>query len=118
MQMSLEFALQDLAQGKAEAADEIRNALLSVERAAGLTRQLLVFGRRDVAVPREVDVNKTVAAVGEMLARLLPESISVRSTLGPDLPSVWVDRGQLEQIIVNLAVNARDAMPDGGVQVW
>jgi two-component system cell cycle sensor histidine kinase/response regulator CckA len=115
MQGSLELALQDLAAGKASAAEEIRNALSGVKRAAGLTRQLLVFGRRDVAVPLAVDVNSAVDGVAAMLSRLLPESIRVRLMLRPGLPLVWVDRGQLEQVIVNLAVNARDAMPGGGV---
>jgi two-component system, cell cycle sensor histidine kinase and response regulator CckA len=115
IQGCLELALHYLPKKKESAAEEMKYALSAVERAAGLTRQLLVFGRRDVAVPRAVDVNQTVDGVGAMLARLLPESVSVRLTLLPGLPPVWVDRGQLEQVIVNLAVNARDAMPGGGV---
>jgi len=115
IQGSVELALHGLAESQAGAAEELRYALLGVKRAGELTRQLLVFGRRDVAVARAVDVNSTVEGVGAMLARLLPESIAVRSTLCPDLPLVWADAGQLEQIIVNLAINARDAMLGGGV---
>jgi CheY-like chemotaxis protein len=87
---------------------------VGVERAARLTRQLLVFGRRDVTAPQPIDVNETVEGVSSMLTRLLPESISVHVALTPDLPVIRADRSQVEQIVVNLAVNARDAMPTGG----
>ena len=115
IQGSLDLALLNLPAGKGSVAEEIGNALSGVKQATGLTRQLLVFGRRDVAVSQAVDLNSTIDGVGAMLARLLPESIAVRLTLCPGLPPVLADRGQLEQVIVNLAVNARDAMPGGGV---
>jgi len=116
MRGNLEFALQGLSERKDldTVEDDVQQALAGVERAARLTRQLLVFGRRDVATPRAVDVNDTVEGVSSMLIRLLPESVTVRLALARPLPLIRADRGQVEQIIVNLAVNARDAMPDGG----
>ncbi len=83
-------------------------------RAAGLTRQLLAFGRRQLLQPVLLDMNAVVHDAERLLRRLLGEDIEIRSSLAPDLGLVRVDRGQLEQVIVNLAVNARDAMPTGG----
>jgi PAS domain S-box-containing protein len=83
-------------------------------RAAGLTRQLLAFSRRQVLQPRVVDLNRTVREMASMLKHLIGSSIDVRMQLEPDLGHVNIDPGQLEQIIMNLAVNARDAMPAGG----
>ncbi|MCB9540755.1 MAG: PAS domain S-box protein [Myxococcales bacterium] len=90
---------------------EIRDA---AERASTLTRQLLTFSRRQVLEPRLIDVNACVDGVQRMLGRLLGEHIVQRTTLEPDLPRVMADAGQLEQVVMNLAVNARDAMPTGG----
>ncbi len=91
--------------------DEIRKA---AERAAGLTRQLLAFSRRQVVQPQTLDLNVVVEEARGMLARLIGEDVALQTLLEPS--PVWVrsDRGQLEQVIVNLAVNARDAMPHGG----
>jgi len=84
------------------------------ERAAELTRQLLAFGRRQVLQPRAVNLNETVADVETMLRRVLASNIKLEITLAPNLGLVMVDPGQIEQVLVNLAINARDAMPDGG----
>jgi len=83
-------------------------------RASELTRQLLAFARRDVSRPRVVDANALVGNLATMLRRLLGETIVLRISLGNDLPLLHADPAQLEQVIVNLAVNARDAMPGGG----
>jgi PAS domain S-box-containing protein len=84
------------------------------ERAASLTRQLLMFARKQQMQPVELDLNETVVQMTKMLQRILGEDISLRSEYSPALPLIQADVGMIEQIILNLAVNARDAMPDGG----
>jgi PAS domain S-box-containing protein len=91
--------------------EQIRRA---AERATNLTRQLLAFGRRDIVQPRVLDLNTTVTYVEQLLRRSLGEHIELTTSLSPDLWLVLADPGQLEQVLVNLAVNARDAMPQGG----
>jgi two-component system cell cycle sensor histidine kinase/response regulator CckA len=79
-----------------------------------LTRQLLAFSRKQVLEPRVVDLNVIVGAAGAMLQRLIGEDISLMTTLAENLRPVRVDPGQIEQVLMNLVVNARDAMPEGG----
>ena len=94
-----------------EDVEEIKNAGL---RAAELTRQLLAFSRRQVLAPKVLDVNAVVANMDKMLRRLLGEDVALVTHLAADLGPVSADPGQLEQVLLNLAVNARDAMPHGG----
>ncbi len=90
---------------------EIRKA---GERATRLTRQLLSFARREVVRPRVLDLTGVVLEMEELLRRTLGEQVVLRTSLAPDLWPIMADHGQLEQILLNLTVNARDAMPDGG----
>jgi PAS domain S-box-containing protein len=92
--------------------EEIKRA---ADRAAGLTRQLLAFSRKQVMQPRVLELNtEIIAGLEKMLRRLIGEDIELVTTLGERLGLVSADPGQIEQVIVNLAVNARDAMPEGG----
>jgi two-component system cell cycle sensor histidine kinase/response regulator CckA len=85
-----------------------------VDQASALTHQLLAFSRRQVLQPRELDFNKVIAGMRPMLARLIGEDVTMEFRPGEGLGRVRVDPGQIGQVIMNLAVNARDAMPDGG----
>ncbi|MGB8523318.1 MAG: PAS domain-containing protein [Candidatus Acidiferrales bacterium] len=94
-----------------EAVDEIEKA---GQRAAALTQQLLAFSRKQVLEPKVLDLNSIVVDVEKMLRRLIGEDVNLEITPSPNLGRVKADRGQIEQVILNLAVNARDAMPRGG----
>ncbi|MFH1747621.1 MAG: response regulator [Planctomycetota bacterium] len=89
----------------------------SAQRAARLTRQLLAFSRRQVVQPTVLNINQALTEMEQMLRRLLSEDINLKSTQAPDLGSVCIDAGQFEQIVMNLVVNARDAIRNGG-RVW
>ena len=92
-------------------ADEIQKA---AHRAAGLTRQLLAFSRKQVLQPKVIDLNTIITEMNKMLQRLLGENIKLVTVAQPDLGRVKADPSQMEQVLLNLAVNARDAMPKGG----
>ncbi len=94
--------------------DDLAQSQAAAERAAALTRQMLAFGRRQVLAPANLDLNEVVHHLMKMVARLIGEHIQLRVIPGKDLGTVWADRGQVEQVLLNLCVNARDAMPDGG----
>lgn len=104
--------------GSDQAPDDVQEDLLQIhgaaERGAALTRKLLAFSRRQVLDPRQVDLNEVLNGMREMLRRLLPEELELEVDLSREVGSVRMDRGQLEQIVMSLAVNARDAMEPGG----
>ncbi|MBI4377303.1 MAG: response regulator [Elusimicrobia bacterium] len=108
-----EMLMKDIPMGSAAFKDlaEIRR---SSQYAASLTRQLLAFSRKQLLSPKMIDLNETVASISRMLRRLLGENIELRTRLGRPLGLVRADPGQLDQVLVNLAINARDAMPEGG----
>ncbi len=97
-----------------EAARDMDEVLRATERAAGLTRQLLAFSRQQVIEPRETDVNEVIAGSQRMLTRLIPSNVLFETVPDPDIARVSVDPGQLEQVLLNLTINAVDAMPNGG----
>lgn len=108
-----ELLLQQMpsdAAGRADI-DEIKKA---GDRAAALTRQLLAFSRQQVLEPRVADFNEIVAGVEKLLRRMIGADVEVVTELDPAIGHVRVDPGQMEQVLMNLAINARDAMPDGG----
>ena len=97
--------------GMRQELEEVRKA---GERAAALTRQLLAFSRKQVLQPRVIDLNAVIEGMSKLLHRLIGEDIEMVSTLAPGLRHVKADPGQIEQVVMNLAVNSRDAMPGGG----
>jgi PAS domain S-box-containing protein len=108
---SLLLDVKNLSEADVDLAKQIIKA---AERAAGLTRQLLVFSRKQVMQPTHLNLNEVVGNMTKMLQRILGEDIALRSDYTPSLPLVFADAGMIEQVLLNLAVNARDAMPAGG----
>ena len=108
-----DLVLQTLPAGDAarEPLEEVRKA---GDRSAELTRRLLAFSRQQVLAPRVISPNAVVADAEGMLRRVMGEDVQLETRLAPDLWAVKADPGQIQQVLVNLAVNARDAMPDGG----
>ena len=103
---------ENLDASQREDVEEIRRA---AQRAASLTRQLLAFSRKQVLRPRVIDLNAIVRGMEPMLRRLIGEDISIQIVQREDLGHITADSGQVEQILLNLSLNARDAMPNGGV---
>jgi len=108
-----------LARNEVEEDSPVSGHLIQIEqtarRAASLTKQLLAFGGRQTLQPREIDLNAFVAETAAMFERLLGEQIAIVTRLDPTLPALLADDTQVQQVLLNLALNARDAMPDGGV---
>jgi len=94
--------------------DDLQEVAKASQRAGALTRQLLAVSRRQVLQPTVVDVNAMLTDVQKLLHRTIPENIEIQLDLAPELEPVHADRGQLEQVVLNLAINAGDAMPQGG----
>jgi two-component system, cell cycle sensor histidine kinase and response regulator CckA len=103
-----------LSAGQAEYADEIG---ITVERAAALTRQLLLFSRREVFQPRDLDLSESITNTAKMLRRTLGENIQMEMKLASQPMFIHADAGMMDQVLLNLTVNARDAMPNGGLLV-
>ncbi len=112
------LAYTDFAIGALADDDPVREDLYEVrdagERAARLTRQLLAFSRKQVMQPMALDLNRTIEDLQKMLHRLLGEDIRIETRLAPQLDAVMADPGHVEQVLMNLVINARDAMPRGG----
>ena len=106
-----------LLESESQSADNVeyvQQIVQATERAAGLTRQLLTFSRRHLIQPRRLDLNEVMAQMTKLLQRILGEDISLASNYAAGLPDILADTGMMEQILLNLAVNSRDAMPKGG----
>ncbi len=108
-----QMCLADLREGE-PLADHLGQVLKASDRAASLTRQLLAFGRKQVLQPEVLDLNQVLAEMEKMLRQIIGEDIELVRLPAPDLGLIKADPGQLGQVIMNLAVNARDAMPEGG----
>ena len=113
VELSLDTVRTALPQDK-ELHSGLKQVERAAERAAALTRQLLVFSRRDVMHADVLNLNSTLKEMSKMLRRLITEDIALETIAAPHLHQIRADAGQIEQVIMNLVVNARDAMPDGG----
>ncbi|HEX9023197.1 MAG TPA: response regulator [Geobacteraceae bacterium] len=94
---------------------DIDHIFAATERAANLTKSLLAFSRKQVMSPRPLDLNDVIANVGKLLTRIIGEDVHLKTNLTPGPLSIFADSGQIEQVLMNLGTNARDAMPDGGL---
>jgi signal transduction histidine kinase/ActR/RegA family two-component response regulator len=106
--------LREAVRQDADASDYANEVLHAAQRASALTNQLLTFSRRQVAMPRVVNLNQVVEEIEKMLRHIIGEDVELHMHLGPALHSVKADPSHVDQVILNLAVNARDAMPAGG----
>ena len=106
--------LSEALQAEPKLRSHVEQIQKSGERAASLTRQLLAFSRKQTVQPTQLNLNEVVSGIEKLLHRLIGEDIEISTNLEPNLGSVMADAGQMEQVILNLAVNARDAMPEGG----
>ena len=113
IRMSSEFLLTDMAESD-EKYQDAREIMKASDRASGLTRQLLAFSRHQVLNPTVLSLNEIVSGMDGMVRRVVPENIQVSTDLQSDLYRVKADAGQIEQVMLNLVINAADAMPDGG----
>ena len=111
---SLDMAQRRLPAGSEEVNEALNNAREGAERAASLTSRLLAYARQQPLAPQTVDVNGIVVSVNAVLARTLGNNIEIELKLAPNVGHIHIDRSQLESGLINLAVNARDAMPGGG----
>jgi PAS domain S-box-containing protein len=109
-----QFVLHDLDERREPARSDVEQLLAAAERGGALTKQLLAFSRQQVLRPRVLDLNAVVTSLGSMLARLIGTDIELSTRSAPGLSAVKADPSQMEQVIANLVVNARDAMPNGG----
>jgi PAS domain S-box-containing protein len=109
-----DMLLRRIPEGDERTGKQLEEIKKAGERATSLTRQLLAFSRKQVLQPKVLDLNTVVRDLDKMLRRLIGEDLEMQSVLAPELGHVKADPGQIEQVLLNLAVNARDAMPDGG----
>lgn len=109
---SVDLALSE--SDPAIAIEDLKQADKAAEHATHLTRQLLAFSRQQVLQPQSTDLNRVVTETVELITRIIGDNVALRPALEPEVDTVLVDRAQLQQVIINLAINARDAMPEGG----
>jgi signal transduction histidine kinase/ActR/RegA family two-component response regulator len=100
---------------KSAVAEDLRQILEAANRASHLTKQLLAFSRKQVLRPAVLDVGNVICGIAPLFERLLGEHVKLRLSIAEGIPAVLADQGQLEQVLMNLAINARDAMPHGGI---
>ena len=112
---NLDLARRRLGQGRGDVGRQIDNAMDGAERAAALTQRLLVFARRQPLAPAVADLNRLMSDLSELLRRTIGETVRIESTAAAGLWPVCIDTAQMESAIINLAINARDAMSRGGV---